>query len=253
MPGRPDPQTTSCSGHGRILSDSDRADSPCQPSMGRRPPPYAPVQAPRSDARRDADAASGVATPPPKFGRRRRTCRSDSPHRQARRPHPPRQTAQAPAMARITDALIVSVSEFAARLKGVFRTSRRSRGWRERRWNCGRGHGVGTLKDANAVLDASRSRRLPRRFGLGERRRVTAFGSVEIKVQAIRLLVTDVQLTGQGELHQKYLALKQQFATKACSSRRAEASPTVPVARVDRRAGRRRTSCGACASVRSFE
>ena len=71
-----------------------------------------------------------------------------------------------------------------------------------------------TIKDANAVLEcfayANRAQRFPK-VAMGTA--VVAYGSVRIQERRSRyeLLVDDLQLTGIGELYQRYEALKEQF------------------------------------------
>jgi len=118
----------------------------------------------------------------------------------------------------VTEPLIVSVGEFATRLKGVFRLVKPfarigvSGEISELRPGA---YGVAfTLKDANAVLKCFAFSKAAGAFPKLENGfAVTAIGSVEVqeKYSQYQLLVTEVRLTGQGELHQKYLALKQQF------------------------------------------
>ncbi|HEY8320909.1 MAG TPA: exodeoxyribonuclease VII large subunit [Candidatus Baltobacteraceae bacterium] len=118
----------------------------------------------------------------------------------------------------VTEPLIVSVGEFAARLKGVFRHVKAfarigvSGEISELRPGA---YGVAfTLKDANAVLRCFAFSKAAAAFpALENGVAITAIGSVEVqeKYGQYQLLVTEVRLTGKGELHQKYLALKQQF------------------------------------------
>jgi len=118
----------------------------------------------------------------------------------------------------VTEPLVVSVGEFAARLKGVFRHVKAfarigvSGEISELRPGP---YGVAfTLKDANAILRCFAFSKAAASFpALENGVAVTAIGSVEVqeKYGSYQLLVTDVRLTGQGELHQRYLALKQRF------------------------------------------
>ncbi len=118
----------------------------------------------------------------------------------------------------VTEPLIVSVGEFSSRLKGVFRQVKTfarigiSGEISELRPSQ---YGLGfTLKDANAILKCFAYSNAARSFPQIENgAAVTAIGSVEVQERwgYYQLLVTEIRLTGQGELHQKYLALKKQF------------------------------------------
>ena len=116
------------------------------------------------------------------------------------------------------EPLVVSVGEFSARLKEVFRrvkpfarigVSGEISEWKTGPW------GIGfTLKDANAVLRCFAYAKVGQSFPKVENgAAVTAFGSIDVQERwgYYQLNVSELRLTGQGELHQKFLALKQQF------------------------------------------
>jgi exodeoxyribonuclease VII large subunit len=115
-------------------------------------------------------------------------------------------------------SVVISVGEFAARLREVFR---RVRAFEHigitgeiSQWNP-RPNGVYfTIKDAAAVLECfaydNRAKRFPP-VSLGTA--VVAFGSVRVVERRSRyeLVVDELQLTGIGELYAQYEALKERF------------------------------------------
>ena len=118
----------------------------------------------------------------------------------------------------IEGVTVVSVGDFSARLRGVFR---RVRAFEylgvsgEVSEYTERSNGVYfTLKDANVVLQcfahSNRARTFPK-MALGAA--VIAYGTVRVADWRSRyeLLVNDVRLTGIGELFQQYEALKEGF------------------------------------------
>jgi exodeoxyribonuclease VII large subunit len=116
------------------------------------------------------------------------------------------------------DPLILSVGEFSARLKDVFRRvkpfARIGVSGEISELRPGQ-YGLGfTLKDANAILKCFAFTKAAATFPKMENgAAITAIGSVDVQERwgYYQLLVSEVRLTGQGALHQKYLALKQQF------------------------------------------
>jgi exodeoxyribonuclease VII large subunit len=125
-----------------------------------------------------------------------------------------------PSLPGIDGVTVVSVGEFSARLRGVFR---RVRAFEylgisgEISEFTERANGVYfTLKDANVVLQCfahpNRARTFPK-MTLGAA--VIAYGSVRVADWRSRyeLLVNDVRLTGIGELFAQYEALKERFRT----------------------------------------
>lgn len=113
---------------------------------------------------------------------------------------------------------VVSVGEFATRLREVFRRVRAFEyigiSGEISQWNPRQNGVYFTIKDANAVLEcfayANRAQRFPK-VALGTA--VIAYGAVRVQERRSRyeLLVDDLQLTGIGELYQRYEALKEQF------------------------------------------
>jgi exodeoxyribonuclease VII large subunit len=115
-------------------------------------------------------------------------------------------------------SLVVSVGEFAARLREVFRrvkpfeyigiTGEISQ------WNPRQNGVYFTIKDQNAVLECfsylNRAAKFPK-AALGTA--VIAYGSVRVVERRSRyeLLVEELALTGIGELHAQYEALKERF------------------------------------------
>lgn len=123
-----------------------------------------------------------------------------------------------PALPGIDGVTVVSVGEFSARLRGVFRRVRAF----EHIGVSGevsevseRANGVYfTLKDANVVLQCfahpNRARTFPK---IAQGTAVIAYGTVRVADWRSRyeLLVNDVRLTGIGELFAQYEALKERF------------------------------------------
>ncbi len=115
-------------------------------------------------------------------------------------------------------SLIVTVGEFAARLREVFRRIRPFEylgiTGEISQWNPRQNGVYFTIKDANAVLECfayhNRAQRFPQ-VALGTA--VIAYGSVRVVERRSRyeLLVEDLQLTGIGQLYQEYEALKERF------------------------------------------
>lgn len=115
-------------------------------------------------------------------------------------------------------SIVVSVGEFAARLREVFRRIRPFEylgiTGEISQWNP-RPNGVYfTIKDAHAVLECfayhNRAQRFPK-VALGTA--VIAYGSVRVVERRSRyeLLVEELALTGIGQLYQEYEALKERF------------------------------------------
>jgi len=132
---------------------------------------------------------------------------------------------------------IVSVGEFSSRLKDVFRrvkpfahigvTGEIS----ELRPSQ---YGLGfTLKDERAILKCFAFSNSAKTFPKVENgTAVVAFGSVEVQEKwgYYQLLVTALEPTGQGELHQRYLALKEQFRAQGLfDAARKKAVPEFPL------------------------
>lgn len=115
-------------------------------------------------------------------------------------------------------SLIVSVGEFAARLREVFRRIRPFEylgiTGEISQWNPRQNGVYFTIKDANAVLECfaylNRAQKFPN-VALGTA--VIAYGSVRVVERRSRyeLLVDDLALTGIGALYQEYEALKERF------------------------------------------
>lgn len=115
-------------------------------------------------------------------------------------------------------SLIVTVGEFAARLREVFRRIRPFEylgiTGEISQWNPRQNGVYFTIKDANAVLECfayhNRAQRFPK-VALGTA--IIAYGSVRVVERRSRyeLLVEDLQLTGIGQLYQEYEALKERF------------------------------------------
>jgi len=128
----------------------------------------------------------------------------------------------------VAEPLIVSVGEFALRLKGVFRLVKPfarigvSGEISELRSGA---YGVAfTLKDASAVLKCFAFSKSAAAFpNLENGFTVTAIGSVEVqeKYSQYQLLVTEVRLAGQGDCTRNTSRSSSGSATKACSNRRA--------------------------------
>jgi exodeoxyribonuclease VII large subunit len=115
-------------------------------------------------------------------------------------------------------SIVISVSEFATRLREVFRRVRAFEyigiTGEVSQWNR-RANGVYfTIKDANAVLECfayhNRAQRFPK-VALGTA--VVAYGTIRVVERRSRyeLLVDDLRLTGIGELYAQYEALKERF------------------------------------------
>lgn len=115
-------------------------------------------------------------------------------------------------------SIIVSVGEFAARLREVFRRIRSFEylgiTGEISQWNPRQNGIYFTIKDAHAVLECfayhNRAQRFPK-VALGTA--VIAYGSVRVVERRSRyeLLVDELALTGIGQLYQEYEALKERF------------------------------------------
>lgn len=115
-------------------------------------------------------------------------------------------------------SVIVSVGEFAARLREVFRRVRAFEyigiTGEISQWNPRQNGVYFTIKDANAILECfaylNHAQRFPK-VALGTA--VIAYGAIRVQERRSRyeLLVDDLQLTGIGELYQQYEALKERF------------------------------------------
>jgi len=115
-------------------------------------------------------------------------------------------------------SFVVSVGEFAARLREIFRRVRAFEyigiTGEISQWNPRQNGVYFTIKDANAVLECfaylNRAQRFPK-VALGTA--VIAYGAVRVQERRSRyeLLVDDLQLTGIGELYQQYEVLKEKF------------------------------------------
>jgi exodeoxyribonuclease VII large subunit len=115
-------------------------------------------------------------------------------------------------------SLVVSVGEFAARLREVFRRVKPFEylgiSGEISQWNPRQNGVYFTIKDANAVLECfcylNRAAKFPK-VTLGTA--VIAYGSIRVVERRSRyeLLVEDLALTGIGELHAQYEALKERF------------------------------------------
>lgn len=115
-------------------------------------------------------------------------------------------------------SIVVSVGEFAARLREVFRRIRPFEylgiTGEISQWNPRQNGVYFTIKDANAVLECFAYQNRAQRFppvALGTA--VIAYGSVRVVERRSRyeLLVEDLALTGIGALYQEYEALKERF------------------------------------------
>ncbi|HEV7179819.1 MAG TPA: exodeoxyribonuclease VII large subunit [Candidatus Baltobacteraceae bacterium] len=115
-------------------------------------------------------------------------------------------------------SVVISVGEFAARLREVFRRVRAFEyigiTGEISQWNPRQNGVYFTIKDANAVLECfayhNRAQRFPN-VPLGTA--VIAYGAVRVQERRSRyeLLVDDLRLTGIGELYAQYEALKERF------------------------------------------
>ena len=115
-------------------------------------------------------------------------------------------------------SVIVSVGEFAARLRDVFRRIKSFEflgvSGEVSQWNPRQNGVYFTIKDASAVLECfayhNRVARFPK-VAVGTA--VIAYGTVRVVERRSRyeLLVDDLQLTGIGQLYQEYEALKERF------------------------------------------
>ena len=135
-----------------------------------------------------------------------------------------------------TPSLVVSVGEFAARLREVFRRVRQFEyigiSGEISQWNP-RNNGVYfTIKDQNAVLECfaylNRAAKFPK-VALGTA--VVAYGAIRVVERRSRyeLLVDELALTGIGELYAQYEALKEKFRTEGLfEAKRKRAIPRLP-------------------------
>ncbi len=115
-------------------------------------------------------------------------------------------------------SIIVSVGEFAVRLREVFRRVRAFEyigiTGEISQWNPRQNGVYFTIKDSQAVLECfayhNRAQKFPN-VPLGTA--VIAFGSIRVQERRSRyeLLVDDLRLTGIGELYAQYEALKERF------------------------------------------
>jgi exodeoxyribonuclease VII large subunit len=133
-------------------------------------------------------------------------------------------------------SMVVSVGEFAARLREVFRRVRPFEyigiSGEISQWNP-RANGVYfTIKDQNALLECfayvNRASKFPK-VALGTA--VIAYGAIRVVERRSRyeLLVEELALTGIGELYAQYEALKERFRTEGLFERaRKRAVPRFP-------------------------
>lgn len=125
-----------------------------------------------------------------------------------------------------TPSYVVSVGEFATRLREVFRRVRAFEyigiSGEISQWNPRQNGVYFTIKDANALLEcfaySNRAQRFPK-VALGTA--VIAYGAVRVQERRSRyeLLVDELQLTGIGELYAQYEALKERFRAEGLFER----------------------------------